>query len=63
MVKKKRSKLQKKHWTKPLYRSNWQRQDSFRPMVGYGVKQWQNQVFTVITTVITDQLAQRFAVN
>jgi len=22
-------------------------------MVGYGVKQWQNPVFTVITTVIT----------
>jgi hypothetical protein len=32
-------------------------------MVGYGVKQWQNPVFTVITTVITDQLAQRLAVN
>jgi hypothetical protein len=35
------------------------RQDSFRPMVGYGVKQWQNPVFTVFT----DQMAQRFAVN
>jgi len=42
-----------------IYRSNWQQQDSFSPMVGYGVKQWQNPVFTVFT----DQLAQRFAVN